>query len=89
VELPWLSEVTRAKRPVRLPVVLTRDEARVLLDRVSDPLLDLIAKLLYGTGMRLMDVVRLRVKDVEFTRNEVVVRAGCPLGSPGCAFRMP
>ncbi len=76
IDFPWLTEVTRAKRSTRLPTVLTQQEIRALLDRVADPLLDLIVRLLYGTGMRLMEALRLRVKDVEFTRNEIVVREG-------------
>jgi len=75
-ELPWLDEVTRAKRPARLPTVLTREEVRALFRYVDDLLLSLIVQLLYGTGMRLMEGLRLRVKDVEFTRSEVVVRDG-------------
>jgi integron integrase len=73
---PWLTEVTRAKRTTRLPTVLTQPETRALLSAVDDPLMDLILRLLYGTGMRLMEALRLRVKDVEFSRNEIVVREG-------------
>lgn len=73
---PWLTEVTRAKRTTRLPTVLTQTETRALLAAVDDPLMDLILRLLYGTGMRLMEALRLRVKDVEFSRNEIVVREG-------------
>ncbi|MDP2833212.1 MAG: integron integrase [Pseudomonadota bacterium] len=76
VDLPWLSDVIRAKKPARLPTVLTQEEARALLKYVDDPLMDLIVRLLYGTGMRLMECLRLRVKDVEFMRNEIVVRDG-------------
>ena len=76
VDLPWLSELTRAKKPARLPTVLTQQEVRSLLNYVDEPLMDLIIRLLYGTGMRLMECLRLRVKDVEFTRNEIVVREG-------------
>ena len=75
-DLPWLSEVTRAKKPARLPTVLTRQEVHALLKHVQDPLMGLMIRLLYGTGMRLMEVVRLRVKDVDFSRLEVVVRDG-------------
>lgn len=75
-EFPWLTEVTRAKRSTRLPLVLTRDEARALLAAVDDPLMGLILRLLYGTGMRLMEGLRLRVKNVEFSRHEIVVREG-------------
>jgi integron integrase len=75
VELPWLDGITQAKGPARLPVVLTRDEVRATLARLSGrPWL--LASLLYGTGMRVMEAVRLRVKDVEFARREIVVRDG-------------
>jgi integron integrase len=73
---PWLDEVTRAKKPVRLPTVMTVDEVKLLLKYLDDPLIDLIVRLLYGTGMRLLECLRLRVKDVEFTRREIVVREG-------------
>jgi len=76
LEFPWLDEVTRAKKPVRLPTVLTADEVKLLLKYVDDPLMDLIVRLLYGTGMRLLECLRLRMKDVEFTRGEIVVREG-------------
>src|SRR5574340_201464 len=75
VELPWLDKVTRAKRPRHFPVVLTRDEVRAVLGRMEG-VYGLQARLLYGTGMRLMEVIRLRVKDVEFARGEIVVRDG-------------
>ncbi len=75
VDLPWLTNVTRAKRPQRLPVVLTREEVRAILAEM-DGVYGLLARLLYGTGMRLMEVMRLRVKDVEFARGEIVVRDG-------------
>ena len=75
VDLPWMSEVIRAKRPARLPVVLTQREVTLVLDRISG-VHGLMARLLYGTGMRLMEVVRLRVKDVDFERAEILVRDG-------------
>jgi integron integrase len=75
-EFPWLSDVVRAKRTTRLPTVLTSDEVAALLAQVDDPLMDLVLRLLYGTGMRLMEVLRLRVKDVDFGRNEILVREG-------------
>ncbi len=75
IELPWLGEVTRAKSSRRLPVVLTRREVDQVLGRLEGTH-QLMAKLLYGTGMRLMEVVRLRVKDVEFERREILVRDG-------------
>lgn len=74
-ELPWLDKVTRAKRPRHLPVVLTRDEVRAVLGKMEG-VYGLQARVLYGAGMRLMEVGRLRVKDVEFARGEIVVRDG-------------
>ncbi len=74
-ELGQLGEVERAKRPERLPVVLTRAEVERLLAGMAGTF-QLMAKLLYGTGLRLMECVRLRVKDVDFERNQVTVREG-------------
>lgn len=75
LELPWLENVTRAKRPARVPVVLSRPEVDRLLLHLEGTHL-LMARLLYGTGMRLMECLRLRVKDIDFDRGEIVVRAG-------------
>ena len=75
VDLPWMDEVIRAKRPARLPVVLTQREVTLVLDRMSG-VHGLMVRLLYGTGMRLMEVVRLRVKDIDFERAEILVRDG-------------
>jgi len=75
IELEWLQNVTRAKRSPRLPVVLTRDEVRAVLGRL-DGEVALMGGLLYGSGLRLMECMRLRIKDVDFARNEVVVRHG-------------
>ena len=73
LELPWLEGIARAKRPRRLPVVLTRQETAAVFERMQGTHA-LMARLMYGTGMRLMECLRLRVKDVELTRREVVVR---------------
>ncbi len=70
-----LKEVVRARRPQRLPVVLSRDEVQRLLD-VMEGTLGLIARMLYGTGLRLMEGLRLRVKDLDFDRGQIVVREG-------------
>jgi integron integrase len=70
-----LGEVIRARKPTRLPVVMTRDEVKSVLDRLNGDKW-LMASLLYGTGMRLMECLRLRVQDIDFTRNEVLVRDG-------------
>ena len=70
ITLPWLDNFERSKKPRRLPVVLTASEVQALLrEAATAPApINLIIKLLYGTGMRLMEAVRLRVKDVELTR---------------------
>ncbi len=68
-----LGTFQRARKPRRLPVVLTRDEARRLLDHLSG-VHGLLASLLYGTGMRLMEALRLRVKDIDFGYHQIVVR---------------
>ncbi len=75
--LAWLDEVVQARWPQRLPVVLTPTEVRELLLHV-DGTPGLVAQWLYGTGMRLLEALRLRLraKDVEFARREVVVREG-------------
>ena len=75
IELPWMESVVRAKRPQRVPVVLSREEVDRML-ALLDGQLWLMAALLYGTGMRLMECVRLRVKDVDFGRAEICVRNG-------------
>ncbi|HSD38848.1 MAG TPA: integron integrase [Rhodocyclaceae bacterium] len=74
--LPWLDEVTRAKKPVRLPSVLTQAETAALVAAIEDPEMALVVRLLYGTGMRVLEGLRLRVKDVDFTRREILVREG-------------
>jgi integron integrase len=73
VELPWLENVTRASRPRRLPVVLSTAEVRAVLAEL-DGTCWLIASLLYGSGLRLMEAHRLRVKDVVMERGELIVR---------------
>lgn len=75
IALPWLDEVVVAKENRRLPVVLTPHEARELLQQLGGAT-GLVASLLYGTGMRLLEGLRLRVKDVGFERREVIVRDG-------------
>ena len=73
VQLPWLQDIQRPTRPRRIPTVLTRDEVAAVLAGLEGPV-GLVAHLLYGTGMRLMEGLRLRVKDVDFDRNVIVVR---------------
>lgn len=75
INLPWLDNIVMAKVSKRLPVVLTQREARSLIHELSGTTW-LIVSLLYGTGMRLMEGLRLRIKDIEFERREVVVREG-------------
>ncbi len=75
IELPWLDRVERAREPTRLPVVLTREEVALVLKKLEG-VHALLGRLLYGTGMRIMEGVRLRVKDVEFSRREIVIRDG-------------
>ena len=74
-ELPWLAEVVQAKGARKLPTVLTPGEVRTLLGQLEGTL-GLVARLLYGTGMRLMECVRVRVKDLEFERREIIIRDG-------------
>jgi len=72
---PWLDEIDSPRRPARLPVVLNRDEvARVLA--LAQGTSGLVLRLLYGTGMRILEALRLRVKDVDFSRCEIVIREG-------------
>jgi integron integrase len=72
-EIGSLDQVERAKRPAKLPVVLSRDEVRRLLGELSGTA-RLMASLLYGSGLRLMECVRLRVKDIDFAYAQVTVR---------------
>ncbi|WP_409745963.1 integron integrase [Rehaibacterium terrae] len=74
-QLPWMENIRRAKRPERLPVVLTRAEVAALLGELSGRAW-LMAALLYGSGLRLMECVRLRIKDVDCERRELIVRDG-------------
>jgi len=71
----WLAGLVRAKRPTRVPVVLTREEVRQVLGRVRGTA-GLVATLLYGTGLRLLEALQLRVKDVDFAAHEIIVRGG-------------
>ena len=75
VELPWLGGVEKAKAPMHLPVVLTPEEVSRVLTRLQGTH-RLIGRLLYGTGLRIMEALRLRTKDVEFSRREILVRDG-------------
>ncbi|MCU7927387.1 MAG: integron integrase [Candidatus Thiodiazotropha sp. (ex Dulcina madagascariensis)] len=74
-DLPWLDNVTRAKKPRRLPVVLSAEEVDGLLKKLSGTQW-LMASLLYGSGLRLLECLRLRVHDIEFDRRQILVRNG-------------
>jgi integron integrase len=74
-DLPFIAGIERAKCPERLPVVFTKAEVKEVL-ACLDGVPRLIAALLYGSGMRLMDALRLRVKDIDFERNQIVIREG-------------
>jgi integron integrase len=81
LQLPWMGEIGRPREERRLPVVLSPDEVSALLAALQaqprhGPMLGLFGRLLYGTGMRLLEGLRLRVKDVEFEHRAIVVRQG-------------
>ena len=84
--LPWLNDIVRATRPARLPVVLTPDEVRAVLTRLSGTP-STVALLLYGSGLRLLEALQLRVKDVDFSRRQIVVRH--PKGGRDRATMLP
>jgi integron integrase len=71
--LPWIGDVIRASRPARLPVVLTPEEVRRVLSRMTG-LPHAVALLLYGSGLRLLEALMLRVKDVDFERGQLHIR---------------
>jgi integron integrase len=75
VDLPWLDGITRARESKRLPVVLSQREVAALLRHVHGTP-GLVIRMLYGTGMRLKEALRLRVKDVDLVRREIVIREG-------------
>jgi integron integrase len=69
-------DAVRAKRPERLPLVLSKDEVRCVMACISDPTIALLGGLMYGAGLRVMEACRLRVKDIDFDRKQIVVREG-------------
>nr|WP_231971915.1 integron integrase [Sulfurifustis variabilis] len=73
IELPWMNDIERAKKPARLPVVLTRAEVRALLARLEGTHW-LMGSLIYGSGLRLMECLRLRVKDLDFGYQQLLIR---------------
>ncbi|MBN2576440.1 MAG: integron integrase [Deltaproteobacteria bacterium] len=74
-KLDWLTELVHAKRPARLPVVLTRAEVEAVLAHMTG-VERLVASLLYGSGLRVLEGLRLRVKDLDFGGQQVIVRSG-------------
>ena len=74
-EMGWIDGFEQARRSQRVPVVLTREEMQAMLGQLSGTQ-GLIARLLYGTGMRLLEGLRLRIKDVDFARGQIIVRGG-------------
>ena len=75
MDVPWMGGMVRAKPPKRIPTVLSVNEVHRLM-ACLDGVYSLMARLIYGTGMRLMECVRLRVKDIDFDRHEIMVREG-------------
>lgn len=73
--LPWLDDIEQAKVPKRLPVVLSKEEVQAILRQLNGTH-HLIVSLLYGTGMRILESLRLRVKDIDFSRKEILIRDG-------------
>jgi len=74
-EVGDLGEVIRARKPTRLPVVMTREEVKAVLANMTGDKW-LMASIMYGAGLRLMECLRLRVQDIDFSRNEILVRDG-------------
>ena len=80
-ELPYVSNIERARKPKRLPVVFTRDETKRILQHLEGTHW-IVAGLLYGSGLRLMECLRLRVKDVDFSNRQLIIRDGSPREIP-------
>lgn len=76
LQLPWLDNIVRAKQPVHLPRVLSKPEVRSIMDQLPRTSAGLAVALLYGTGMRQSDVLRLRVQDLDFDRRTITIRSG-------------
>ena len=75
IELPWLNNVTRAKRPEKLPVVFSKNEIKAVMANL-DGVHWIMANLLYGAGLRLMECLKLRVKDIDFDYQQITIRNG-------------
>jgi integron integrase len=73
--LDWIDNIERAKKPARLPIVFTREEVQSVLANLNG-VMWLMASLLYGSGLRLMECVRLRVKDIDLKQHQIIVRDG-------------
>ena len=73
IDLPWLNDINRPTQKRRIPSVLTKDEVAGVLAHMDGPT-TLLARLLYGTGMRLMEAMRLRIKDMDFDRHVIIPR---------------
>lgn len=87
MEMPWLNGITRPTQKRRIPNVMTREEVASML-QFLDGELALLAKLLYGTGMRLMEGLRLRIKDVDFDRQVIIVREAKALPARWMRWRL-
>ncbi|MBF0548370.1 MAG: integron integrase [Candidatus Riflebacteria bacterium] len=75
IELPWIEGIERAKLPKRLPVVFSKLEVKKILSNLNGTI-RLMVNLLYGCGLRLMELLRLRIQDIDFTQNQILVRDG-------------
>jgi integrase len=75
IDLPWIEGLSRPKRPPKRPVVLTQTEVKLVLEQMRGAY-QLVARMLYGTGMRLFECAQLRIKDVDLQRREVLIREG-------------
>lgn len=76
LQLPWFENITRAKQPTRLPRVLSQSETRSIIEQLPRTSAGLAVALIYGTGMRQSDVLRLRVQDIDFERRVITIREG-------------
>jgi len=74
INLPWLNGINRPTRKPRIPAVLTQAEVAGILAQMEEGITAVLTRLLYGTGMRLMEAMRLRIKDVDFVRKVIIVR---------------
>ena len=74
-DLPWMRDIVRARRPPKIPVVLTRQEVKLVFDHLEGTS-RLMALLMYGAGLRLLECCRLRVQDIDFASDQITVRCG-------------